>query len=110
MVADCSSAKVRPTTITVACGDGGAWVQGMTWTSWGPATATGSGQFYQNTCQPNCAEGKPASYPARVTLSGVENDPAGAYFSHLTVTWEGSAPPGSGSAPASYKLTTPSRQ
>lgn len=99
MVADCAKApdtlRLRPGDIVIACADGGLGVEKLTWTRWGTITATGHGELYENLCQPNCAEGKFGTYPVLVRLSRVKTSPRGAYFSELTVTWEGRRPPNS---------------
>lgn len=96
VVADCSEMPdtmgVRPKGIVIACADDGLGVEKMTWTNWGTSTAKGQGELYENLCQPNCAEGKIETYPVLVTLSRVKNSSQGAYFSELTVTWEGNRP------------------
>lgn len=99
MVADCAKApdtlRLRPGYIVIACADGGLGVEKLTWTRWGTITATGQGELYENLCQPNCAEGKFGTYPVLVRLSRVKTSARGAYFSELSVTWEGRRPPNS---------------
>ena len=109
VVADCSKApetlRVRPTGIVIACADGGLGFEKLTWARWGTSGATGQGELYENQCQPDCAEGKFATYPVLVALSRVKTSPQGAYFSEVTVTWEGRRPPNS--TPHSFPLMPP---
>lgn len=57
----------RPTTVIFEyCGDGGAQLDHMTWTSWGPSGADGQGYFSVRTCKPNCAQGGLARFPAEI--------------------------------------------
>jgi serine/threonine protein kinase len=54
-----------------ATGDGSQVVTGLSWTGWGSSRATATGTLRVNDCQPNCANGKFAGYPATVTVSGL---------------------------------------
>lgn len=48
----------RPTSVGVFfCASGGMSVNGMSWTSWGPYGADGTGIAHFRVCQPSCAEG-----------------------------------------------------
>jgi serine/threonine-protein kinase len=48
------------------CADGGAQLDHMTWTAWGPSGADGHGYFSVKTCQPDCADGGMVHYPAEI--------------------------------------------
>jgi hypothetical protein len=63
--------EVKPKQI-VTSGDGSGYVAGITWSGWGSARATGAGTLKVNNCDPNCAQGTYASYPATVTLAGLK--------------------------------------
>jgi hypothetical protein len=84
-VIDCgkslSQLDVRPAPLLLVCSDGTAGLQNLTWSHWGhnvtsgspgkvipSATATGTGEFVLNTCNPNCAAGHHATYPVQVIL------------------------------------------
>jgi hypothetical protein len=97
--------STRPTEIVLACADNGIGVEHMTWSNWDGTTATGQGLLWENLCQPNCATGKIATYPAAVTLSGVKASAQGPYFSSLAVTWQGNRPPNS--TPETWSLMPP---
>ena len=105
-VANCiGPARNRPSTITLACADAGIGIQDLTWTTWTSEGATGQGVLWLNLCQPNCAAGKVAHYPVRVTLSSVQASPHGQWFKNLALTWESPRP---ASLPQStYGLMTP---
>jgi hypothetical protein len=111
VVANCSVAPdtlaVRPKGIVIACADGNLGVEKMSWASWGASTATGRGTLYENQCEPNCAEGKFATYQVAVTLSTVKSSSQGAWFSELAVTWEGARP--SNATPDRFPLMPPRR-
>jgi hypothetical protein len=67
---DAAAMKTEPVQI-VTSADGSGYVNGISWTSWGQATATGTGTLNVNNCTPSCAAGTYTGYPATVTLSGL---------------------------------------
>ena len=60
----------RPTVIDFSS-DSTNIVTHLTWSTWGPSTAVGTGQLGLNTCQPNCAQGTVTQVPVTIDLSGV---------------------------------------
>jgi hypothetical protein len=110
-VIDCGTSlsrlDVRPASLLLVCSDGTAGLQNVTWSHWGhnittggpgqvvpSATATGTGEFFLNDCNPNCAQGHDQTYPVRVTLSVVYSSPyGGTYFGQASLTWQGNRPP-----------------
>jgi hypothetical protein len=66
---DCEYPEYKPETIMIYCGDGGAYIDKITWNSWSQKGATGTGIFYENLCQPSCAEGKQVSEAVNIELS-----------------------------------------
>ena len=65
-----ASMKTEPVQI-VTSADGSGYVNGITWTSWGQATATGAGTLQVDNCTPSCVTGTYTAYPATITLSGL---------------------------------------
>jgi hypothetical protein len=59
----------KPDGITLACADGGIYVDGITWSSWGGNSVEGVGIFHRNLCEPSCAEGSYIEVPVKVTIS-----------------------------------------
>lgn len=57
---------------------GGA--EGVTWSSYGGETATGSGTLTGSDCKPNCAEGKPTRDPITLTASDPQFTPQNKRF------------------------------
>jgi hypothetical protein len=55
----------------MSCADANASWKSVRWANWGLKTALGTGDLYQNDCQPNCVSGRFRTYAARVVLSGV---------------------------------------
>jgi hypothetical protein len=91
-------------------GDAGNVVYQITWSSWGPTSATGYGEMNMQGCVPGCASGTSTPTPATITFSDV----VGGNYTAVTewaadqvvTTWPQGASqvslpfPGSGSAPA----------
>jgi len=118
-VIDCgkslSTLEVRPASLLLACADGTAGLQDLTWSHWGTAitatgsmgTATGAGEFFLNECNPNCAQGHDQTYPVQVTLSVVYSSPyGGTYVGQASLTWPGNRPPAG--TKSTYILPDPS--
>jgi len=66
---DCEFPIYKPETIMIYCGDGGAYIAKINWTSWSQDGTTGTGEYYKNLCEPNCADGKIVHAPVKVSLS-----------------------------------------
>ena len=66
---DCEYPAYKPETIMIYCGDGGAYIDKMPWTSWNQDGAQGTGQHFKNLCEPDCADGKIVNAPVNVRLS-----------------------------------------
>ncbi len=63
--------EVRPANYLMSCADANASWKKVKWASWGASTALGTGDLYQNDCQPNCVSGHFRTYLAKVVLSDV---------------------------------------
>jgi hypothetical protein len=66
---DCEYPEYKPETIMIFCGDGGGYIAKITWNSWSQDGATGTGEYYKNLCEPDCADGKIVHAPVKVSLS-----------------------------------------
>jgi serine/threonine protein kinase, bacterial len=94
----------RPTEVTSEyCGEGGADLDHMSWSKWGPDGAEGTGYFSFNTCQPNCAAGGQLHYPAKIVASNpvlaAANSgcpPNTAFYSDLILAFPTSVPNSNG--------------
>jgi hypothetical protein len=107
-ITNCNKAASRPKLLTLTCGDGNTALKGMSWTSFGGATAAGKGTFVTNTCEPNCAEGKNVSYPVAVKASGSKKCKGGvSVYGKLSLTFTGAKKPGK-SIPRSWTFFCPS--
>jgi hypothetical protein len=93
---NCNVEQFKPKRITLACGDAGIFLGKLKWSSWGASSASASGTYDQNTCNPDCAAGKIKSTPVKVTLSkpkpcSIQANPA---FRQATFTYTGTRPKG----------------
>jgi len=77
---------IEPARIVLACGDGNAFLAGLTWSSWTASRATATGYYTHNTCTPDCAQGTFVSTPASVTLADPVETIDGPEFGRLTFT------------------------
>jgi len=68
---DCETAQYKPESITLACADGGIFVEKIQWSTWSKEGATGTGIYSENLCEPNCAEGERVIAPVKLTLSNM---------------------------------------
>ncbi len=84
-----SAPAVEPSMIMLACGDGNAYLNHLTWSSWTSSGANGAGDYTHNLCQPTCAQGTFVSGPATVRLSYPIETGAGLEFSELGYTAAG---------------------
>ena len=66
---DCEFPEYKPETIMIYCGDGGAYVDKITWKSWNQDGAEGTGEYYKNLCKPDCADGEIVHAPVNIRLS-----------------------------------------
>jgi hypothetical protein len=66
---DCEFPEYKPETIMIYCGDGGAYIDKIEWDSWSQEGASGTGEYYKNLCDPDCADGKIVHAPVKVSLS-----------------------------------------
>jgi hypothetical protein len=97
VVFDCPGqpAMVRPHEFVLACADGNAYVDNLSWTSWTPRLASASGRLVENDCTPSCVAGRFHSYPALVILWGdaaVKNHPGEHRYTMLTQILTGPRP------------------
>ena len=97
VVFDCPGqhALVRPRSFILACADGNAYFDKLSWTSWTPGLASAKGRFVLNDCTPSCAVGHFHSYPAIVVLWGskaVQGHPGERCYTELTQILTGPRP------------------
>lgn len=71
---DCGSLVNQPESITLTCADGGELIHSITWTTWTSRSASGTGIYSINLCNPNCAEGQRLEEPIEIALDNAEQD------------------------------------
>jgi len=83
---DCGYPEYKPQSLTQFCADAGNGVTKIKWSSWTSTRATGTGSFYVNLCDPNCADGKLVWAKAKVVLSGAKFTRGKRYLMNVTVS------------------------
>jgi len=83
---DCEYPAHKPKAITLTCADGGLYVDEINWTNWNKTGATGTGNFYENLCEPSCAEGEQVSAPVKITLTDLSPRKGKNYLRTLDIT------------------------
>jgi hypothetical protein len=68
---DCEYPAYKPETIMIYCGDGGAYISKIHWNTWSEDGARGTGVYYRNLCEPDCADGKIVHASVQVHLSNL---------------------------------------
>lgn len=84
----------RPTSYTLACADGNASLDQLTWSGWGEPTATARGVVVSNTCDPDCANGALRRDEATAVASGLRPRGSVRLYTKVTVTYPGTVPEG----------------
>jgi len=97
VVFDCPGQKamVEPETFILACADGNAYFDKLSWTSWTPGLASAKGILVENDCTPTCVAGHFHGYPALVVFWGskaVQNHPGEHCYTMLTEILTGPRP------------------
>jgi len=94
VVVDCAMhAQTRPGQYVLACADGGAYLAGLHWASWGSSAAFADGISTFNDCVPTCVAGHGHSFPVLVALWRDQPRPGHAgerYFTRMTIIDTGS--------------------
>src|SRR3954452_15045878 len=93
-VNDCGSAKMRPSSITITCGDANAAAINLHWSSWGGTEAHAAGKFAYNDCKPSCAAGSGKTVPATVTLRHTAHCGYRSFYKQMVVHFTHSVPSG----------------
>ncbi len=81
--------EASPAEWSRGCAGGSPYFTNLAWTGWGGATAVASGNVLLNNCEPSCADGFTASYPATLVVSGLRmcSSPTGADSYYTRVDW-----------------------
>ena len=85
-VNDCGYPEYKPQSLTQYCADAGTRVTKIKWSSWTNTRAVGTGSYYANQCDPNCADGKLLWAKVKVVLSGAKFTHGKRYLMRVTVS------------------------
>ena len=83
---DCEYPTQKPKSIMLTCADGGLYVDQISWKTWSKSGASGTGTFYENLCEPSCAEGEQVSAPVNITLTDLSPRKGKNYLRTLDIT------------------------
>jgi hypothetical protein len=83
---DCGYPAYKPQSLTQYCADAGTGVVKIKWTSWTSTRAIGTGSYYVNLCEPDCADGKLVWAKVKVVLSGAKFTRGKRYLMNVTVS------------------------
>jgi len=87
-VLDCAGKAVyEPSSYVLACADANTYFQSLHWSSWTAGTASASGTYVANDCQPSCAAGHFHKYPGTVRLSLPKLTPYGRLFTQMRYSY-----------------------
>jgi len=89
-----SPGRVKPARIVLACGDGNAVAENLTWVKWGASSASGRGVLRQNDCTPDCADGTFHVFPAQFFLSHTASAAGREYFTSVRIRFSAAEPGG----------------
>ena len=80
-IVDCQGEfEYKPKEIVCACGDGGAYIDKITWSKWNMNRVIGRGTLNYNTCEPNCGAGHVLTYKMRLRLNQPATGPGKGTF------------------------------
>jgi hypothetical protein len=79
----CTGHSLRPTTIILACGDGGMWASAIAYSSYGGKDAEASVRLSVIDCVPNCAAGHAITRSGTLPLYGLVSCPDGRRYYRL---------------------------
>ena len=83
---DCGYPEYKLESLTEFCADAGTGVTKIKWSSWTSTRAVGTGSYYANLCNPNCADGKLIWAKVKVVLSGAKVTHGKRYLMNVTVS------------------------
>jgi hypothetical protein len=91
----------RPTQVVLqGCMSNGLWLEGMTWSTWGPDGADGTGTIAANTCEVNCASGPVVKNPVVVHAQNPQPAPQRShcpadvqFYSQVVLAFPNGSPP-----------------
>jgi hypothetical protein len=94
----CQGHKYRPTSIILACGDGGLFATNIRYRSYGGKTAVATVELHTHDCVPNCAQSQFHAFPGTITLADVVRCEGTLYYSRARYRFTNGAPYGEDSS------------
>jgi hypothetical protein len=82
---DCEIPVQLPESFLLTCGDGGWYVYGIKWQSWGAKEAKATAIFSENVCEPNCADGYRVEAPVTLQLTTFAKPGKKIYLTNLVM-------------------------
>ncbi|CAB4935726.1 MAG: hypothetical protein F2843_01755 [Actinobacteria bacterium] len=67
---NCETQVSKPDAILFACADGYEGIEKISWSTWSVTGAIGTGTYFRNQCDPDCASGKFAYQKVSLALGG----------------------------------------
>lgn len=99
----CTRHAVRPTSITLACGDGNLYADHLQYTRYGGKTAPARAMLHLNDCTPYCARGHFHSYRGTLILADVARCGDGRlYYTRARYRFSGRGPSGISSSGTAF--------
>ena len=91
---DCrgGAAIARPSTLTLACGDGTISAVDLSWSRWTSVNGKASGAISMRDCEPDCAHGKARRFPAEFVVHDPHRINGRRYFTRVDITFAQDAP------------------
>ena len=89
VISSCTSATIMPHNYVLSCADANTGIRHATYRSWTLGSASGRGEYYYNTCVPNCAAGTIKHHPVQFTLGRVRLGNGPRLFTRMYVSYAG---------------------
>ena len=84
MTYNCENEDQKPTELLEFCADGNGGIAKIKWKSWNSDGASGTGVYFRNNCEPDCASGKFSYKNVAVYLDSPVVDYGKLYLTSLT--------------------------
>ncbi|CAB4970778.1 unannotated protein [freshwater metagenome] len=84
-VTNCGVIDYKPTVVIKFCADAGVLISQVEWSSWSTDSATGSGVYEINDCQPTCVAGKSHYADVEIVLSKLKNISGKSAFTFIKI-------------------------
>lgn len=89
VVGDCVHARYKPMSITLACGDGNLALTKIAYMKWTKRVAKGTDRTFQNSCDPDCADGSPVYTHDHFTLDRPKTNKGATVFTRARIYHKG---------------------